>query len=50
MPDMIQSVDGGCFDAGIPEPGVDSPWNNYAFGRRGPNTCHTIQIAVHPAQ
>lgn len=48
MPDMIQSVDGGCTDAGIPEAGVSSPWNDHpGFGRRGPNTCQTIQIAFH---
>ncbi len=50
MPDMIQTVDGGCLDAGIPEPGADSPWNNHEFGNRGPNTCHSIQFAAHPPQ
>jgi hypothetical protein len=47
MPDMIQTVDGGCTDAGIPAAGVMSPWNQHTFGRRGPNTCATIQAAVH---
>lgn len=48
LPDMIQTVDGGCTDAGIPVAGVSSPWNDYpGFGRRGPNTCVTVQAAVH---
>lgn len=50
MPDMIQTVAGGCQDAGIPAPGVPSPFNDYQgpeFGRRGPNTCQTIQVAFH---
>jgi hypothetical protein len=47
MPDMIQTVDGGCTDAGIPVAGVASPWNGHPFGRRGPNTCVTIQAALH---
>jgi hypothetical protein len=48
LPDMIQTVDGGCTDAGIPVAGVSSPWNDYpGFGRRGPNTCATVQAAVH---
>ncbi len=52
MADMIQSIDGGCFDAGVPVPGVSSPWNGCAggsqgaFGRRGPNTCQSVQFAV----
>lgn len=50
MPDMIQTVDGGCFDAGIPAPGADSPWNNQAFGSRGPNACTSVQFAAHPPQ
>jgi hypothetical protein len=46
MPDMIQSLDGGCTDAGVPAAGVSSPWNDHpGFGARGPNTCQTIQIA-----
>lgn len=48
MPDMTQSLDGGCTDAGVPEPGVSSPWNDHSgFGRRGPNTCRTVQISIH---
>lgn len=48
LPDMIQTVDGGCTDAGIPEAGAPSPWNLHSgFGRRGPNTCATIQASVH---
>ncbi len=47
MPDMIKTVDGGCTDAGIPEAGVPSPWNDHEFGRRGPNTCGSVQFAVH---
>lgn len=50
MPDMIQTVAGGCTDAGIPEAGVNSPFNNYTgleYGRRGPNTCTTIGFAAH---
>jgi hypothetical protein len=50
LPDMIQTVGGGCTDAGIPAPGVASPFNAYAgaeFGRRGPNTCQSVQFAFH---
>ena len=47
MPDMIMSIDGGCTDAGVPAAGVMSPWNQHPFGRRGPNTCATIQAVVH---
>ena len=50
MPDMIQTIAGGCTDAGIPEAGVPSPFNDYMgpeYGRRGPNTCSTIYLAVH---
>jgi hypothetical protein len=54
LPDMIQTIDGGCFDAGVPEAGASSPWNDYAgapgagaFGRRGPNACASVQFAVH---
>ena len=50
MPDMIQTVDGGCTDAGIPAPGANSPWNSHAFGMRGPNACQSVQFAVHPPQ
>ena len=42
MPDMIKTVDGGCTDAGIA-----SPWNDHEFGRRGPNTCQSVQFAIH---
>jgi hypothetical protein len=50
MPDMIQTVAGGCPEAGIPAPGVPSPFNDYTgpeYGRRGPNTCMSVQFAVH---
>jgi hypothetical protein len=50
MPDMIKTVGGGCTDAGIRGPGVASPFNAYAgpeYGRRGPNTCRSIQFAFH---
>jgi hypothetical protein len=54
MPDMIQTIDGGCTDAGVPAAGVPSPWNDYdgdpgvgAFGRRGPNSCASIQASIH---
>lgn len=47
LPDMIQTIDGGCTDAGIPEAGAVSPWNGHPFGRRGPNTCATIQVSIH---
>lgn len=47
MPDMIKTIDGGCTDAGIPEAGAPSPWNEHEFGRQGPNTCSTIHFAVH---
>lgn len=53
MPDMIQTIDGGCTDAGVPEAGASSPWNDHdepgvgAFGERGPNTCASVQLAVH---
>jgi hypothetical protein len=47
LPDMIQTIDGGCTDAGIPAAGAMSPWNAHPFGRRGPNTCATTQISIH---
>jgi hypothetical protein len=50
LPDMIHSVAGGCIEAGIPEPGVASPFNAYTgpeYGERGPNTCRSIHFAVH---
>ena len=54
MPDMIQSLAGGCTDPGIPEQGAASPWNDYAlspmyggeFGRLGPNACLSIQFSI----
>jgi hypothetical protein len=54
MPDMIQSLAGGCTDAGIPAQGAPSPWNDYAlsaayggeFGRLGPNACASVQFSV----
>ncbi len=52
LPDMIQSVAGGCTEAGIPAPGVASPFNAYTgpeYGERGPNTCRSIHFAVHQA-
>jgi hypothetical protein len=42
LPDMIQTVDGGCVNAGIAP-----PWNNHQYGRRGPNTCQSVQGAFH---
>ncbi len=50
LPDQIQTVGGGCTDAGIPAPGVASPFNAYAgaeYGRRGPNTCRSVQFSFH---
>ena len=54
LPDMVRSIDGGCIDAGVPFEGFASPWNLYdgpvqlpAYGRRGPNTCQSVQVAVH---
>ena len=53
MPDMLQTIDGGCTDAGVPAAGVPSPFNDYAgplggaYGRRGPNTCGSYWAAVH---
>jgi hypothetical protein len=54
MPDMIQSLAGGCQDAGIPETGAPSPWNDYAtgpdyageYGRLGPNECLSVQFSI----
>jgi hypothetical protein len=54
MPDMIQSLAGGCTDSGIPAQGAPSPWNDYAlsaayggeFGRLGPNACESVQFAI----
>jgi hypothetical protein len=44
MPDMTMTIAGGCANAGIGDP----TWDLYEgpeFGRRGPNTCTTIQGA-----
>lgn len=44
MPDMTMTIAGGCVNAGIGDP----TWDLYEgpeFGRRGPNTCTTIQGA-----
>lgn len=54
MPDMIQSLAGGCTDAGIPAQGAPSPWNDFAlspayaqeFGRLGPNACLSVQYSI----
>jgi hypothetical protein len=54
MPDMIDSLAGGCTDAGIPAQGEDSPWNFLAwspayaqeFGRLGPNACLSVQFSI----
>jgi hypothetical protein len=54
MPDMIQSLAGGCTDAGIPAQGASSPWNDFAlspgyaqeFGRLGPNACESVQYSI----
>jgi hypothetical protein len=54
MPDMIQSLAGGCTDSGIPAQGAPSPWNDYAlsaayggeFGRLGPNACESVQFSI----
>jgi hypothetical protein len=50
LPDQIRTVGGSCTDAGIPAPAVASPFNAYAgpeFGRRGPNTCRSVQFSFH---
>jgi hypothetical protein len=54
MPDMIQTLAGGCTDTGIPAQGAPSPWNDYAgspaygqeFGRLGPNACASVQFSI----
>lgn len=46
MPDMIQTVAGGCVNAGIGAPVFDD-YEGTEFGRRGPNTCRTIQATFH---
>jgi hypothetical protein len=54
LPDMIQSLAGGCTDSGIPAQGAPSPWNDYAlsaayggeFGRLGPNACASVQYSI----
>ena len=51
MPDMIQTLAGGCQDAGT---GPDTPWTDYSispgyggeYGELGPNECATIQAAI----
>ncbi len=45
LPDMIQTIDGGCTNAG-----VVPPWNDHEYGRRGPNTCQSVQIALLAAE
>ena len=55
MPDMIQTLAGGCTDTGIPVAGAPSPWNAFAgspyyneeYGLLGPNTCLDILASVH---
>lgn len=53
LPDMLQTIDGGCTDAGVPVAGVPSPFNDYAgpalgaYGSRGPNTCGSYWAAIH---
>ena len=50
LPDMTQTIAGGCSDAGVPAAGVPSPWNDYTgleLGRRGPNTCVSVQAVAH---
>jgi hypothetical protein len=54
MPDMIQTLAGGCTDTGLPAVGAPSPWNDYAlseayggeFGRLGPNHCLDVQFSI----
>jgi hypothetical protein len=54
MPDMIQTLAGGCQDSGIPETGAPSPWNDYAgspdyageYGELGPNECLSVQFSI----
>jgi len=54
MPDMIQTLAGGCQDSGIPETGAPSPWNDYAssagyggeYGELGPNECLSVQYSI----
>lgn len=43
MPSMIQSFGGGCMDPGAPFPGLHFP----EWGIQGPNTCLSLQFAVH---
>ena len=43
MPSMIQSFGGGCVDPGAPFIGLHFP----EWGEQGPNTCLSLQFAVH---
>ena len=43
MPSMIQSFGGGCQDPGAPFIGLHFP----EWGQQGPNTCLSLQFAVH---
>lgn len=43
MPSMIQSFSGGCQDPGAPFIGLHFP----EWGQQGPNTCFSLQFAVH---
>jgi len=45
MPGMIQTFVGGCFDPGPPFSGLYFP----EWGPQGPNTCQSMQFAVHKA-
>ncbi len=45
MPDMIKTFAGGCQDPGAPFFGLHFP----EWGKQGPNTCLSLQFAVHPA-
>lgn len=46
MPDMIQTFGGGCQDPGAPFIGLHFP----EWGAQGPNTCYSLQFAVHVAE
>ena len=45
MPSMIQSFGGGCVDPGAPFVGLHFP----EWGEQGPNTCVSLQFAIHQA-
>jgi hypothetical protein len=47
LPDMMTTIAGGCENVGIGAPIFDD-YEGPEFGRRGPNTCRTIQITFHP--